>query len=91
MIKTCPEYEKLETLPQTTFCKLLNKKNGFKENLFDLIPSFVREIKKFKFILIIFFKPFKNIKNKAISLIRINLFNLLFQLIISILFIKKIL
>ena len=47
MIKTCPEYEKLETLPQTTFCKLLNKKNGFKENLFDLIPSFVRAIKDF--------------------------------------------
>ncbi len=47
MIKTCPEYDKLETLPEATFFKLLNKKNGFKENLFDLIPSFIRAIKRF--------------------------------------------
>ncbi len=46
MIKTCPEYTKLQTLPESTFYKLLNKKNGFKENLFDLIPSFVRAIKR---------------------------------------------
>lgn len=47
MIEIYPEYKKLETLPVATFYKLLNKKNGFKENFFDLIPSFVRAIKRF--------------------------------------------
>tara|TARA_Y100000591_G_scaffold328021_1_gene353622 strand:+ start:508 stop:1377 length:870 start_codon:yes stop_codon:yes gene_type:complete len=47
MIKISPEYKKLQTLPVTTFYKLLNKKNGFKENLFDLIPSFLRAIRRF--------------------------------------------
>ncbi len=46
MIKTCPEYKKLEALPEVTFLKLLNKKNGFKENLFDLVPSLVRAFKR---------------------------------------------
>ena len=42
----CPEYKKKEALPEVTFLKLLNKKNGFKENFFDLIPSFIRAIKR---------------------------------------------
>tara|TARA_A100001015_G_C14940994_1_gene692528 strand:+ start:351 stop:1220 length:870 start_codon:yes stop_codon:yes gene_type:complete len=42
----CPEYKKKEALPASTFQKLLNKKNGFKENFFDLIPSFIRAIKR---------------------------------------------
>jgi hypothetical protein len=47
IIKTCPEFKNIETLPESTFFKLLNKKNGFKENLFDLIPSFLRAIKRY--------------------------------------------
>ena len=47
MIEVCPEYKKLQSLPADTFDKLLFKKNGFKENLFDLIPSFLRAIKRF--------------------------------------------
>ncbi len=46
MVSVCPEYNKLESLPETTFYKLLNKKNGFKENLFDIVPSFFRAIKR---------------------------------------------
>ena len=47
MIEICPEYKKLETLPETTFSKLLKKENGFKDNLFDLIPSLIRAINRF--------------------------------------------
>ena len=47
MIEICPEYKKLETLPADTFYKLLNKKNGFKENLFWSYPKFLRAIKRF--------------------------------------------
>ncbi len=47
IIQICPEYKSLESLPETTFQKLLNKKNGFKENFLDLIPSFFRAIKRF--------------------------------------------
>lgn len=46
MIKICPEYKKLETLPENTYSMLLKKKNGFKDNLFDLIPSFIRALKR---------------------------------------------
>ena len=47
MIKTCPEYEKVETLPQTSFCKLLNKKNGFKENRSILFRVSLEQLKDF--------------------------------------------
>ncbi len=46
MINICPDYNKLEALPETTFMKLLKKKNGFKENLFDIVPSFFRAFKR---------------------------------------------
>lgn len=40
--KYCPELKSNETLPEYTAERLLNKKNGFKENLIDLIPSLIR-------------------------------------------------
>tara|TARA_Y100000389_G_C17465264_1_gene524908 strand:- start:3255 stop:4124 length:870 start_codon:yes stop_codon:yes gene_type:complete len=47
MIEICPEYKKLQSLPMETFDKLLYKKNGFKDNLFDLIPSFLRAFSRY--------------------------------------------
>ena len=46
MMEICPEYKKLPTLPETTYLKLFKKKNGFKDNLFDLFPSLIRAIKR---------------------------------------------
>jgi hypothetical protein len=44
-IKYCPELKSFETLPENTVDRLLEKKNSFKENIKDLIPSFIRAIK----------------------------------------------
>ena len=44
-IKYCPELRSFETLPENTINRLLEKKNSFKENIKDLIPSFIRAIK----------------------------------------------
>lgn len=44
-IKYCPELRSFETLPENTVNRLLEKKNSFKENIKDLIPSFIRAIK----------------------------------------------
>lgn len=43
-IKYCPEFKKLECLPLDTAQKLLSRRNGFRENINDLIPSLVRAI-----------------------------------------------
>ena len=40
-----PELKLHETLPEHTAQRLLERKNGFRENLSDLIPSFLRSIK----------------------------------------------
>ena len=45
-LKYCPELKNIETLPIHTLNRLLNKENGFKENLKDLLPSFFRALKK---------------------------------------------
>jgi hypothetical protein len=45
-IKYSPEVKKLESLPEPTALRLLEKKNGFKENLLDLFPSFIRGLKR---------------------------------------------
>jgi hypothetical protein len=45
-LKYCPELKNIETLPIDTLNRLLNKENGFKENLKDLLPSFFRALKK---------------------------------------------
>ena len=45
-LKYCPELKNIETLPVNTLNRLLSKKNGFKENLKDLFPSFFRALKK---------------------------------------------
>jgi hypothetical protein len=45
-LKYSPELKKLESLPESTVLRLLEKKNGFKENLFDLFPSLIRGIKR---------------------------------------------
>lgn len=44
-IEFCPELKNSQCLPEKTAERLLNKKNGFKENLFDLIPSLLRSYK----------------------------------------------
>lgn len=44
-IEFCPELKNSQSLPEKTAERLLNKKNGFKENLFDLIPSLLRSYK----------------------------------------------
>jgi len=44
--KYSPKLKSLESLPEATAYRLLEKKNGFKENLFDLFPSFIRSISK---------------------------------------------
>jgi len=41
-IKYCPELKKNETLPLNTAKRLLERKNSFRENVRDLIPSFIR-------------------------------------------------
>lgn len=45
-IKYSPELKKLESLPESTAHRLLERTNGFKENLFDLLPSFIRAFKR---------------------------------------------
>lgn len=45
-IKYSPELKKLESLQESTAQRLLEKTNGFKENLFDLLPSFIRAFKR---------------------------------------------
>lgn len=40
-----PELKLHESLPEYTALRLLEKKNGFRENLNDLIPSFLRSIR----------------------------------------------
>ena len=45
-LKYSPELKKLESLPESTAYRLLEKTNGFKENLFDLLPSFIRAFKR---------------------------------------------
>lgn len=40
-----PELKTHATLPENTAERLLNKKNGFKENLKDLLPSLIRSFK----------------------------------------------
>lgn len=45
-IKYSPELKKLESLPDSTAHRLLERTNGFKENLFDLLPSFIRAFKR---------------------------------------------
>ena len=44
-IEFSPELKLNEALPEHTAERLLNRKNGFKENLSDLIPSFLRSIR----------------------------------------------
>jgi len=44
-LSNCPELKKVESLPERTAERLLDKQNGFKENLFDLIPSFLRSFR----------------------------------------------
>ncbi len=44
-VEFSPELKVNQTLPEHTAERLLNRKNGFKENLSDLIPSFFRSIK----------------------------------------------
>jgi hypothetical protein len=46
-IEYCPELKKKEYLPETTAYRLLERTNGFKENLYDLFPSLFRSLKKF--------------------------------------------
>tara|TARA_B100000787_G_C16186101_1_gene294739 strand:+ start:1196 stop:2095 length:900 start_codon:yes stop_codon:yes gene_type:complete len=41
----CPEFKNSESLPNHTLLRLINKKNGFSENLIDLIPSLFRSLK----------------------------------------------
>jgi hypothetical protein len=41
-IKYCPELKNNESLPLNTAKRLLEKKNSFRENIKDLIPSFIR-------------------------------------------------
>tara|TARA_B110000483_G_C18150763_1_gene525334 strand:- start:465 stop:1334 length:870 start_codon:yes stop_codon:yes gene_type:complete len=43
-IQYCPEFKDLECLPIATAQKLLSRRNGFKENIKDLIPSLARAI-----------------------------------------------
>lgn len=45
-VKYSPELKKREYLPETTAYRLLERKNGFKENLYDLFPSLFRSLKK---------------------------------------------
>ena len=40
-----PELKSIETLPEYTIERLLDKKNGFKENLKDLFPSLIRSFR----------------------------------------------
>ncbi len=44
-IKYSPELKMLQSLPENTIERLLNKKNGFKENLKDLFPSLIRSFR----------------------------------------------
>ena len=41
-IKYCPELKNNETLPLNTAKRLLERKNSFRENIKDLVPSFIR-------------------------------------------------
>ena len=41
-LQYCPELKNNEALPEHTMERLIEKKNGFKENLIDLIPSLIR-------------------------------------------------
>jgi len=43
-VEYCPELKNKETLPLNTINRLLEKKNSFKENVKDFIPSFVRAL-----------------------------------------------
>jgi hypothetical protein len=45
--KYSPELKKKEYLPEATAYRLLERTNGFKENLYDLFPSLFRSLKKF--------------------------------------------
>lgn len=47
MISYCPEFKKFQSIEHKTIINLINKKNGFKDNLTDLIPSFLRALKRF--------------------------------------------
>jgi hypothetical protein len=45
-IRYSQDLKKKEYLPEITANRLLEKTNGFKENLLDLFPSFVRGLKR---------------------------------------------
>ena len=44
-IKYCPELKNKDFLPYNTMIRLLDKKNGFKENITDIIPSLLRALR----------------------------------------------
>lgn len=44
-IKYCPEFKDEVFLPYNTIVRLLNKKNSFRENIADLLPSFFRALR----------------------------------------------
>jgi hypothetical protein len=44
-IKYCPEFKNADFLPYNTIRRLLDKKNGFKENITDLLPSLFRALR----------------------------------------------
>ena len=43
-IKSSPELKKIPHLPLHTAIRLLDKKNGFRENVYDFIPSLIRAL-----------------------------------------------
>ena len=45
IIKYSPELKGIQSLPENTIERLLDKKNGFKENLKDLFPSLIRSFR----------------------------------------------
>lgn len=44
-LQYCPELKNNQALPEQTMERLIEKKNGFKENLIDLIPSLIRSFR----------------------------------------------